>query len=225
MRYIVLLYLFLEAFTSQAQTISELKTATAFIYVANSKGELTPNGTCFLINIPSPSNPSGTYIYLVTAKHVFLQNDSTYYNEIFVRLNTSDTTSEFARLNLKKSGIDKNIFVHRDSTVDVVVVPVVPIKKYKIAGLTESFLFDRQSYRNLPISEGTEVFFTGLFTQYTGEKSSVPIVRFGRVALIPNEKINWIGRKREMILLESSSYGGNSGSTVYFRVNYPDGRN
>lgn len=27
-----------------------------------------------------------------------------------------------------------------------------------------------------------------------------------------------------MILLESSSYGGNSGSPVYFRINYPDGK-
>ncbi len=74
----------------------------------------------------------------------------------------------------------------------------------------------------LGIREGSDVFFTGLFTSHIGERRINPIVRFGRVAMLPEEKVAF-GKKadgtddlRSLYLLESQSFGGNSGAPVYF---------
>ena len=42
------------------------------------------------------------------------------------------------------------------------------------------------------------------------------IVRFGQVALITEEKIDWKGEKTDLYLIEAGSFGGNSGSPVFF---------
>jgi hypothetical protein len=47
-------------------------------------------------------------------------------------------------------------------------------------------------------------------------KRNYPIVRFGRVALVTDERIDFGGVKAELYLMETSSYGGNSGSPVFF---------
>jgi len=49
-----------------------------------------------------------------------------------------------------------------------------------------------------------------------GTRRNYPVVRFGRVALIPDERINIAGSDAHLYLIESGSYGGNSGSPVYF---------
>lgn len=140
-------------------------------------------------------------------------------------MNTNDSSSRFTYLPISTSSSSKNVFFHSDSSVDIAVIPYVPPKDdYLFVMLDTTFLNDRHTFKRLPIEEGTEVFFTGLFTPYTGEKKIYPIVRFGRIALITDEKIEWIGLKREMMLIETSSFGGNSGSPVYFKVNYPDGK-
>lgn len=60
------------------------------------------------------------------------------------------------------------------------------------------------------------MFFAGLFTPYPGAEKNYPIVRFGRVALVTDEKIEWGGKPMDLYLIEAGSYGGNSGSPVFF---------
>ena len=74
------------------------------------------------------------------------------------------------------------------------------------------------------IAEGDEVFFTGLFTSHIGQKRNQPIIRFGKVALISDEKIEWKEKDKpakfmDLLLLECQSFGGNSGSPVFFQLN------
>jgi hypothetical protein len=115
--------------------------------------------------------------------------------------------------------------MHTDPSVDIAVIPYAPPNSsYKFNYLDTSFIYDRKSFKSLPLEEGAEVFFTGLFTPYdVGEKKIYPISRFGRIALIPEERLDWVGMKREMLLVETSSFGGNSGSPVYFTINFPNG--
>lgn len=207
-----------------SQTMSEIKSAVSFIYVKDSLGKIIPNGTCFFMGIRSTIDSTGNYTYLITANHVLKKNDSTYYNEIFVRMNTSDSSSRFTWVPIYLNPPNKNVYLHSDSSVDIAVIPFVPLQKdYLFRYLDTTFLSDRNQYKSLPITEGTEVFFTGLFTSFIGEKQIYPIVRFGHVSLMTNEKIEWVGMKREMILIETSSFGGNSGSPVYFKLIDPNG--
>ena len=74
----------------------------------------------------------------------------------------------------------------------------------------------RKMYEELKIREGSDVFFTGLFLPYIGAERNYPVVRFGRVALVTDEKIPWNGELMELYLIEAGSYGGNSGSPVFF---------
>ena len=209
---------------SKAQLMSEIKFAVSFIYVKDSVGNPVPNGTCFFVGIKSQNDTTQTFPYLVTAKHVLQKKDGSFYKEIFIRMNTIDSSSKLTWVPVDVNSIYKNVFFHSDPSVDIAVMPYVPPKNdYVFKWLDTTFLLDKKDFKNLSLQEGTESFFTGLFTPYTGDKKIFPIVRFGRIALITDEKIEWVGMKREMLLVETSSFGGNSGSPIYFKIISPNG--
>jgi hypothetical protein len=54
-----------------------------------------------------------------------------------------------------------------------------------------------------------------MFTAHLGEEKNYPIVRFGRVALLSDEKVSFMNQMRDLYLLETFSFGGNSGSPVF----------
>lgn len=97
-------------------------------------------------------------------------------------------------------------------------IPVtIDSKRFEIKTLPQRMITTEKDFQDLKITEGTEVFFTGLFTPYLGIRRNYPIIRFGKVALITDEKINFAREeKANLYLIESGSYGGNSGSPVYF---------
>jgi hypothetical protein len=207
----------------KAQSMQDIKTVTAFIYVQTGTA-LIPYGTCFFVGLKSNENPDNSYLYLVTAKHVLQDKQGMFLEKIFVRINHKDSTSSAEMVPLSAAGKNKNVFVNDDPSVDIAVVPIfVKISELNIKFLDQTFLSSRQEFKSLNLQEGTEAFFTGLFTGYVGNKQIYPIVRFGRIALIPSEKIFFTGQNRELLLIESSSYGGNSGSPVYFKINYLNG--
>ena len=215
----IFFYLFIIPIFCKGQSMSTIKSAVSFVYIKDSLGNLVPNGTCFFVGIKSKKDTSQYYPYLVTAKHVIQKKDGNFYKEIFVRMNTKDSSSKFTYLEIESNLPYKNIFTHDDSSVDIAVIPYAPPKKdYIFNYLDSTFLLEKQGFKSLNLQEGTEAFFTGLFTAYTGEKKIYPIVRFGRISLITDERIDWVGMKREMLLVETSSYGGNSGSPIYFNI-------
>ena len=72
------------------------------------------------------------------------------------------------------------------------------------------------------IGTGDDMFFLGLFAPYFGQTKNYPIVRFGKVALLTDERVPWKERKDqpiktlELYLAELQSWAGNSGSPVFF---------
>jgi hypothetical protein len=97
------------------------------------------------------------------------------------------------------------------------VVTVLPDpNKYELKWLPEQLILSRESFKSRQLIEGTEVFFTSLFTPHIGKERNYPVARFGKVALVTEEKVDWDGKDTELFLMETSSYGGNSGSPVFF---------
>lgn len=109
-------------------------------------------------------------------------------------------------------------YTYSDPTVDLAVIPHGWPKSDVIDGkfFPEKLISDKARLKNLHIEEGTEVFFTGLFTNHIGTKRNYPIFRFGHLAVVTEERIDWNGQLTELYLMESGSYGGNSGSPVFF---------
>lgn len=196
----------------------EVKTIISFIYVQGKDGKLVPNGTGFFVGVKLAEKPDTFNVYLVTAKHVLQTEDKkSFFREVFIRLNKKDGNVEILRLPLIKEGKNKNVYLHEDLTVDLAVIPALPDQQqYDFKFLPDDFITTKEDFQKLKIREGSEVFFTGLFLPHIGEQKNYPIVRFGRVALITDEKIDWDGVKTELYLVETTSYGGNSGSPVFF---------
>lgn len=197
---------------------NDIKKVVAFIFIQDKDGNIIPQGTGFFVGIKSADNPNGSFVYLVTAKHVLQRENKTdFLSTVYVRLNKKDAGSDLLRLDLILSGRNKNVFTHNDPSVDIAVVPAdLDTQKYDFKFLPGNFITIKDDFQKLNIAEGSEVFFTGLFTPYIGNERNYPIIRFGKLALVTDEKINFGGVKADLYLMEASSYGGNSGSPVYF---------
>jgi hypothetical protein len=197
---------------------SEVKSVVAFIFIANDDGKLIPNGTGFFVGVKKPSNANYFNVYLVTAEHVLCKPNTTdFLGKIFIRLNKKEGGSQIGEISLFTEGERRNVFTHSDPSVDIAVIPFLPDQeKFDFKFLPDDMITTKETYKELNIREGSDVFFTGLFTPYPGAERNYPVVRFGRVALVTDEKIEWQGKLMDLYLIEAGSYGGNSGSPVFF---------
>jgi hypothetical protein len=117
------------------------------------------------------------------------------------------------------------VFVHSNPDVDIAVIPGVDVSvlpkaifgDYKIRAVDESLFVSADHFRKKQIQMGDEVFFTGFFRSFYGATRNYPILRFGRLSLVSEEKIPWNGKMLDLYLVEARSFGGNSGSPVFFR--------
>ena len=216
---IIILITFILGGISMATPIpSKVKSVVAFIFIKNEEGELIANGTGFFVGVRNPSKPDFFNVYLVTAKHVlYKQNTTDFLNIVFLRLNKKEGGSEIVDISIITEGEKRNVFIHSDSSVDIAIMPFLPDQEiYDFKFLTDDLITTKEVFKDLKIREGSDVFFTGLFTPYLGAERNYPIVRFGRVALVTDEKIEWQGKLMDLYLMEAGSYGGNSGSPVFF---------
>lgn len=205
---------------SEIPALTQIKKCVTFIFLKNKKGEYVPNGTGFFTGIKANLPGNLVHIYLVTAKHVIQDTNRNFYPLIVIRLNTKTGSSEFLEIPTNEI----NILTHSDVDVDIAVVPLAPDEKiFDFMHLEETAITTKQSLQELKIAEGTDVLFSGLFTSHIGQKKNQPIIRFGKVALISDEKIEWrinnsTTKLLDLYLLECQSFGGNSGSPVFFRL-------
>lgn len=199
---------------------SQVKDVVAFVFAKGEKpGEIVAWGTAFFVGVKHPANADRLLVYLVTARHVLKTADQkAWLPSVLVRLNARAGGTQVAEVPVVPSGDGQNVFVHStDPTVDIAVIPFVPNERvvdFKV--VTDDMLTSKEDFNNLQIREGSEVFFTGLFSPFVGTRRNYPVVRFGRVALIANERIKFVGGDADLYLVETGSYGGNSGSPVFF---------
>lgn len=201
----------------------DAKKVVCFVYVPDAHGDPIPNGTGFFVFVKLPSSPNMAQFYLVSAKHVFMdQSTGKFYTRFWVRVNRFHGGAELVKIEL--SDPDSQIYRHpTDGTVDIVVLPVfIDQKIYDYKAIPEDVLTSREEFHQLRIAEGSDVFFTGLFVSFQGQQKNYPIVRFGRVAMVTDEKIPWRepGARDSVLLdlylIETMSFGGNSGAPVFF---------
>jgi hypothetical protein len=203
------------------------KTVT-FIFLADDTGgpriqndAPVANGTGFFVFVEN-DNGAGVYGYLVTAKHVLKDEKGEFFRRIFVRINNKVGGSGLLPIDLTPSGAKQNIFVHDDPTVDIAVVPGLADQNiFDFLAIPLSMIKSKEDFKKSTITAGSDVFFAGLFAPHLGDKINTPIFRFGRVAMLTDDRIRWQEATKpaelvELYLLETMSFGGNSGSPVFF---------
>jgi hypothetical protein len=174
--------------------------------------------TGFLVGKPA-TEPNSYYSYFVTAKHV-LEENGKLRKTFYLRLNMRKNTSDYILIQADKT----EIYTHKDSDIDIAVIPFAPNQDiYDYLFIPDSLIATSEILEKFKISEGDDMFFSGLFTSHHGQKRNQPIVRFGKVALMSEEKIEWKEKNKppkllDLYLVECQSFGGNSGSPVFFSV-------
>lgn len=192
--------------------------------------------TGFLIFVPEPRlGKDQGYVWLVTCKHVLRQqlpdgSQGPYFRDVMVRINTKnpDPTGvkqyDWARIAVTDQNDHLLWFTDTDdATVDLAITQVHPDESAVDATwIPLDILLTKDHLKNLEIDENDEVLFAGLFAWDPGARKNYPIVRHGKIALIPEERVPLLfghpESSADVYLAEITSYGGNSGSPVFLRL-------
>ncbi len=211
------------------QLPDEVKKLVCFVHASGGGCEWV--GTGFFVfeptGVPNARGEEQSAIYIVTARHCVQQIDQTKppFDSIEIRLNTVDGGSE-------KIGTDIDLWVHHE-TADVSVYALAPGRDrydylyYPIRSYAGPFYASAGDPQNpkveLPdIGPGTEVFMTGLLVYHQGGARIMPIIRVGNISAFPEERVALSTGPDHVILIESRSIGGLSGSPVF--VHFPPWR-
>jgi hypothetical protein len=222
-----ILFIFLsrpESGFAQIPIPEDIKKVVTFLFTHDGK-EVKGVGTGFNMRLEDGPSPG----YLVTAKHVLMADSKNYFPKLCLKLNNMKGGSELIPIELSGPQAAR-VFVHsKDPNVDIAVIPVSDInlapntapEDYDFAIISASLLATKEHFAKGYIKEGDETFFTGWFRGYFGITRNYPIVRFGRLALLTDEKIPWNDKQGNQLLnlylIEALASGGTSGSPVFFR--------
>lgn len=191
---------------------SDIKKVITFLFADNR--EPRPIGTGFWVAVPAKEDKQKLFCYVVTARHVVNGLSS-----VLLRLNLtrSDRPSGFAKINLTTG--DTVPLVHPNPAVDIVAIPFAPPQDAGVDfKVLQEDMFATKDFREREmVSEGDEVFFTGLMPQVYGRLRNTPVVRYGRIALVTDEPFETEHGKANYLYVEANSYPGNSGSPVFLR--------
>lgn len=188
-------------------------------------GELKriPAGTAFLAGIPAPAPAqadsesmlanAGWFVrYLVTARHVVALSRK--FGSLFARIHLANGTATLIEFP------PESWHEHPSTEVAVALLRTRAAIDHVLISI-DQFELEAQVMQHA-VAIGDEVFFVGLFSEHPGTERNQPILRFGNIALMPDEKILVnLGDSTARIrayLVEARSWGGHSGSPafVYF---------
>lgn len=197
--------------------LAKIKGASTYIFAKNAE-TFIPKGTGFFVGLKIPSMPGKVSLCLVTAKHVLYQTGTTkFVDTIYIRLNKKDGGSDLTGIPVNVEGGNKTVFMHSDPSVDIAIMPGGPDqKKFDFNFIPDEFFLPKEDSAKLKLYEGVEVFYPSLLFLYSGQGGSYPFFRYGRFALITDEKIGRQGKPTALYLIETGSYGEDSGAPVFF---------
>jgi hypothetical protein len=182
----------------------------AVVYIGRRVGsQFVPYGTGFVV----ASLLDGLkYQTIVTAKHVINRMGTV--DDVYVRVNERTGLARELPLN------PRHWLPHPDQNIDLIVCPtMIPTDVFDIQHIS---LEERQLTPEI-IAEhdfgvGDDVFIAGMFISILGETKNIPIIRYGIIAAMPEEKIRTEYGYHFAYLIEARSTGGLSGSPAFLHV-------
>lgn len=188
-----------------------------YIYPAEKDAQEGKNtGACgFYVGVTSNYGSNSCYVYGVTNAHVLEAIEA---DAVYIRLN-------------KKSGGIKVISIpqvewHKHPAGDDLAIYLYePDPEIDFRVFFEENFLAKEDLEKHSIGVGDHTRTVGRYIMHSGKKYNTPVVRFGRISMIPGETIRQPNRKfdQESFLVETYSVNGFSGSPVYLWVD-ADGR-
>jgi hypothetical protein len=178
-------------------------------------------GTGFLVAHHDERFPNVQgFNYLVTNRHVTLPGIEDgvpcHVQGYKIRLNLKNASADGSYSETIAAGADVPWLYPSDRSIDLAVTPfgMDPAKYSQLSFPSSLFLSTDEAKLNRLV-EGDSVLFTGLFVQFIGQVRSEPIVREGRIAMIPDEQVPTTLRLLgNVYLVDTHVFGGNSGSPM-----------
>jgi hypothetical protein len=173
--------------------------------------------------VPKEKNSSNEIGYLVTAKHVLINEQNQFHEKVVIRLNNKNGGFSLYPINFEHY----SIFIHTDDDVDIAVIPFsLNSSIIYISFIPAETFLTKDKITKAKIREGCDVFFSTFFNSYLGKERNEPIFRFGKLSLMPKNKIiyqinqNSNPKLMDLYLVECLSFGGNSGSPAFFNQRF-----
>lgn len=200
-----------------AKIPSQVKKSVAFIFSKDSSNRLHPQGTGFFVLLNAQqNNDTINFGYLVTSKATFKKSNGSFLDTAYIRINKREGQSDTLIIPLIQNGVPR-YFIHSDSAVDLVIIPAYPdLNRYDFLFIPAGMIAQIDIFRKENLSEGDEVFYTGMLNSHFGIFKNIPIVRFGKIAQVSDEKYFVERRFTDFYLMELSMAQGSAGSPLYF---------
>ncbi len=216
-KYLLLALLLAVSLSLAAKIPSQVKKSIAFIFVKDSSKRLIPQGTGFFVLLKANQNAdTANFGYLVTVKNTLKKSNGSFFDTVYIRINRKDGYSDTLNVPLLENGAPR-YFLHPDSTVDLAIVPAYPdLNRYDFLFTPVGMIAPMDFIKRENITEGDEVFHTGILASHIGTFKNIPVVRFGKIAQMSDE--NYLTDKgyTELYLVETELSKGSNGSPLYY---------
>ena len=175
---------------------------------------------CFFVLLNAKqNNDTINFGYLVTSKATFKKQDGSFLDTVYIRINKREGQSDTLIIPLTQNGAPR-YFMHPDSAVDLVVTPAYPdLNRYDFLFIPAGMIAQIDIFKKENLVEGDEVFYTGMLDSHFGIFKNIPIVRFGKIAQLSDEKYSLEKKFTELYLMEMDVAKGSGGSPVYHYAN------
>lgn len=182
-------------------------------------------GTAFLLGLADPRLDGRLFTYLVTNRHVAqpgIENGRPCQPIAYLlRADTKDPNQagSYSTIEQLPAG-DLAWTFPVDPSVDIAIAPIgIDQNKLDVMLLPSTLLLSNADVAQNKVEEGDSVLFTGLFVQMMGQTHSEPIVREGKIAMMPKEQISTTLRALgDIYLVDCHVFGGNSGAPMFINL-------
>lgn len=188
---------------------SDVKKCVVFIglQMADSSMKIVGTGVLILDDISA-----NRVEYIVTAKHIIEGIYGKGLQEVYIRVNLKDGTSDWITTQFRDWKLNS------DYNVDVGIYQIKYNHSWDHIYYPLSTSLSDAIISSAEIGIGDEVFIVGLFTHHHGHLRNIPIARIGNISAMKEEKIQTSQHLMDGYLIEARSIGGLSGSPVFINL-------
>ena len=207
-----------EALRLRLRVTDEVRKTVVFVGI-EANGSFLPLGTGLLALVEYEWNGNkGSYHFLVTAKHVIDQVSGSDFWIRVNRLSAPATSFRFAK---------SSVVAHPDPANDIAIafVKIWEADFDRLHYPVGRELYEESKKRLVAPGVGDEVAIVGLYTSHYGQTKSLPVIRIGHIAAMPEEPVRTGAGYVEAYLVEVKSIAGLSGSPVYLNPPHLRARN
>ena len=192
---------------------SEIRKCVVFVGWRHNVGTYHLAGTAFFVGKAIEGTDKG-FIYLITAKHVIDNIRDKGCDKVCLRVNLKNQSAVWVETDIASWKFHPDELA--DDVVDVAVMmtKLMPELDHQVLSIT-NFATDAFVENNIKV--GLEIFLVGLFSNHSGQRRNIPIIRVGNIVAMPEEQVETSMGLMDAYLVEARSLGGISGSPVFVR--------